>query len=160
MGKERKKDAEGKHFSPSRVSPRSISSSSLISPFCLSSSVGEAGGEAPVEPHWCFLNQVHPSPFPPPHTHKACHTLWVNACVSIRLGKCVRVVLGQNMCTHTHIVLLFLLHSAVQSQSGSLAGVVGYKHGSSMAEELSLLAVPLLLSLVLPVCFNNLHWPT
>lgn len=36
----------------------------LSTPF-LSSSVGEAGGEAPVEPDWCFLNQVHPSPFPP-----------------------------------------------------------------------------------------------
>ena len=71
MGKGRKKDAEGKHFSPSRVSPHSLpssssySSSSLIYPLCLSSSVGEAGGEAPVEPDWCFLNQVHPSPFPP-----------------------------------------------------------------------------------------------
>lgn len=58
---------------PAAYLPRSLSLSS----------VGKAGGAAPVETDWCFLNQVHPSPFPhtlqsQPLSHTGGRCIWAH----------------------------------------------------------------------------------
>lgn len=96
---------ERERFSPCRVSLCLPSSSSLlISPRCLSSSVPQLSGETPEESDRCFLNQVHSSPFPIHSEIIPPDILGLYACVSTR--KRVRKILGQ---TRTGLLFALLL---------------------------------------------------
>lgn len=129
---------EGEHFCPSRVSTRFLPPPPPLSP------PSPVGGEAPAKPDGCFLNQVHPSPFPFHSQIIQADTL--GACVSIGVGQC-----AGGMLRHTHTGLLSAPCSTVRMFQSHCQGWSGMN-----IEHPSLcLLVPLLLSLVLPVCFNN-----